>query len=223
MSNPSRVVIFANGALTQPAAALAALSPDDLVIAADGGARHCRQLHILPHVLIGDFDSLTEAEVAAFAEQGCQVIRHAARKDFTDLELALRHARKLGAARVLVFAALGARWDQTLANLLLPAAPGLEAMRIVLADGFQQVELARGGETLTLHGRPGDTVSLIPVGGHAHGVTTAGLEYPLRDETLYLAAARGVSNVLLQESAQVHVREGLLLCVTIHQPPPQEG
>ncbi len=28
-------------------------------------------------------------------------------------------------------------------------------------------------------GRPGDTVSLVPLGGHAHGITTEGLEYPL--------------------------------------------
>ena len=31
---------------------------EDLVIAADGGLRHCRGLEIVPDVILGDFDSL---------------------------------------------------------------------------------------------------------------------------------------------------------------------
>jgi thiamine pyrophosphokinase len=223
LPQPKRVVIFANGSLKGAGAVRPALHPGDLILAADGGARLCRRLGISPHILIGDFDSLSEAELARFEAEGCQVVRHPQRKDYTDLELALRYAQEQGAVEALVFAALGARWDQTLANLLLPAAAGLEAMRIVLADGDQQVRLLRGGETLEILGSPGDILSLVPVGGNALGVTTTGLEYPLQDETLYLAATRGISNVLSGDSAQVQLRAGLILCVTIQQRPHQEG
>jgi thiamine pyrophosphokinase len=212
-----RAVIFANGILNDPSQTLAALQASDLVIAADGGARHCQALGITPEVVIGDFDSLSEDELAALERAGAQVVRFPARKDFTDLELALQHATALGADEILVFAALGARWDQTLANLLLPAAPGLEGVCIRLLDGSQEVALLRPGETHTLAGKPGDTVSLVPLGGHAHGITTDGLEYPLTDGTLYFGATRGISNVLLGERAVVRLEEGLLLCTIIHQ------
>jgi thiamine pyrophosphokinase len=217
LPKPKRAVIFANGVLSHPEAVLRLVESEDLLIAADGGARLCRQLGLIPSVLIGDFDSLDEDEVASLIKSGVQVIRHPRRKDFTDLELALRHAQSLGIREVVVFAALGARWDQTLANLLLPAAAGLAGMRIGLADGSQEVMLLRGGEELVLHGHSGDTVSLVPIGGNATGVTTHGLEYPLQDETLYFGATRGLSNVLLDDGATIYSIGGLLLCVVIHQ------
>ena len=211
-----RAVIFANGTLNDPHQIMAALQPGDLVIAADGGARHCHTLGLLPAVVVGDFDSISKDELAQLEGNGVQVVRYPSRKDFTDLELALQHAVSQNAEEILVFAALGARWDQTLANLLLPAAPGLEHVCIRLLDGPQEIALLRAGETHTLRGQPGDIVSLIPLGGHAYGITTTGLEYPLADGALYFGATRGISNVMLDEQATVRLKDGLLLCTIIH-------
>jgi thiamine pyrophosphokinase len=212
-----RAVIFANGTLNDPHQTLAAIQPGDTLIAADGGARHCRDLDLTPDMVIGDFDSLSAEELAQLEEAGTQVVCYPARKDFTDLELALQHAAALGADEILVFAALGARWDQTLANLLLPAAPGLEHVCIRLLDGPQEIVLLRAGEAHTLSGQAGDIVSLVPLGGHVYGITTTGLEYPLTDGTLYFGATRGISNVMLDEQATVQLKDGLLLCTLIHE------
>ncbi len=212
-----RAVIFANGTLNDPDQTLAAIQPQDMLIAADGGARHCRALGLSPAVLVGDFDSLTEDELDHFEKNGAHVIRYPSRKDFTDLELALQHAVSLGADEILVFAALGARWDQTLANLLLPAAPGLEYVRIRLLDGPQEIALLRAGEVHLLSGQAGDTVSLVPLGGNARGISTTGLEYPLTDDILYFGATRGISNVMLSDRATIQLKDGLLLCTIIHE------
>jgi thiamine pyrophosphokinase len=64
-----------------------------------------------------------------------------------------------------------------------------------------------------LRGQPGEIVSMLPFGGDAHGIRTEGLEYPLRDESLFVGPARGVSNVMLDEEATVLLRQGMLLCV----------
>jgi thiamine pyrophosphokinase len=212
-----RAVIFANGILNDPHQVLAALQEGDILIAADGGARHCRALGLTPAVVIGDFDSLSADELAQLEMDGAQVVRYPARKDFTDLELALQHSVSLGADEILVFGALGARWDQTLANLLLPAAPGLERVCIRLLDGPQEIALLRAGEVHALSGQAGDIVSLVPLGGHAQGITTTGLEYPLTDGTLYFGATRGISNVMLGQQATVRLEDGMLLCTIIHK------
>ncbi len=215
----ARAAIFANGELSDPAAARAALhaggGPPALLIAADGGARHCRALGLTPQVVIGDFDSLDPDDLRALRAAGVEVIEHPRRKDQTDLELALSHAVAAGADDILVFGALGARWDQTLANLLLLAGPGFASARIRLLDGDQQLSLLTPRAPAHIEGRPGDTVSLIPLGGEARGVTTAGLEYPLADGALPFGSTLGVSNVLLGHTATVHLREGLLMCVVI--------
>jgi thiamine pyrophosphokinase len=70
-----------------------------------------------------------------------------------------------------------------------------------------------GRAHLKLDGAAGDLLSLLPIGGNAAGVTTRGLAYPLRDETLYLGRARGVSNVFETERAEIRLRTGLLLVI----------
>ena len=207
-----RAVIFANGQLTRPIL----LQPDDLVIAADGGTHHCLGLGIRPQVVIGDLDSVREDELEELSASGTEIIIYPERKDFTDLELALRHALELGAEEALVLGGLGARWDQTLANLLLPVAPGLERLRIRIADGAQEMLLLRAGEALALPGEVGDTVSLLPLGGPAQGICTQGLEYPLRGETLEFGSTRGISNVIIELPARLSFENGLLLVVVLH-------
>ena len=207
-----RAVIFANGSLNLPVA----LSPGDFIIAADGGAQHCLALGLIPAVVIGDLDSLTPADLEALKAKGAEIVQFPARKDFTDLELAIKHARSSGAEEILILGALGKRWDQTLANVMLPAA--FSDLNIRLVDGNQEFFYLRTGETITVTGSPGDTLSLVPVGGEAQGITTDKLEYPLQGENLPLGSTRGVSNVLLAEAAQISLREGFLLCVVMHQP-----
>ncbi|NMC01277.1 MAG: thiamine diphosphokinase, partial [Chloroflexi bacterium] len=108
--------------------------------------------------------------------------------------------------------AWGGRPDQALANLLLLALPALVGHEVLLAGAGWVIRCLHGGETLTLQGRPGDTVSLLPLGGDAVGVTTAGLAFPLRGETLRFGPARGVSNAMEGEVATVTLGRGLLWC-----------
>ncbi len=212
-----RAVIFANGLLSAPELVQPYLQPGDVIIAADGGAHHCQALGLRPAFVIGDFDSLSPQDLQFFEAQDAKLIRFPVNKDFTDLELALQHACSLGANRILIFGGLGLRWDQTLANVLLPALPAFANVSIVLVDGAQEIALVGRHKLHVISGQPGDTVSFIPISGDISGVTTRGLEYPLKNETLYFGSSRTVSNVLLASEAAIEVEQGLLVCVVIHQ------
>ena len=56
-------------------------------------------------------------------------------------------------------------------------------------------------------------LTLLAVGGPAHGVRTSGLRYPLDGETLHPGSTRGVSNVLDDPVALVTVAQGTVLAV----------
>jgi len=212
-----RAIIFANGEFSHPGRVRALLRPDDLVIAADGGTRHALDAGAPPDVVIGDLDSISPDERARVEAAGSQVIRFSPRKDETDLELALLHAARAGATEIVVLAALGGRLDQTIANLLLLALPELEGLDARIVEGPQTAFLIRAGsagdDAVRIEGEPGDTLSLIPLGGDAVGVTAEGVEWPLHEDTLRFGPARGVSNVLTGDRARVGLRQGLLLCV----------
>ena len=213
-----KVSIFAAGTITNLQSNIVEQQQDKLVIAADGGARHCIALGIKPDVVIGDFDSLVEQDIVILNKMGSRFISYSARKDQTDLELAIQHACEQNASQITIYGALGQRWDQSLANLMLLASPGLDHCQTRLVDGLQEAFLIRSGTKIEIHGQPGDTVSLIPIGGNASGIRTRGLEYALENETLVFAQARGVSNVLSQDKATVELQHGLLVCIVIHKP-----
>ena len=219
-----RAIVVANGELEHPARLKARLLEwgETRVIAADGGLRNCRKLGLVPESIIGDLDSLDPAEVLQLERAGVQLLRRPRQKDETDLELALFRTLELGIAQVVVLGALGGRLDMTLANLLLLAHPRLTELEIRLWSGDQTAWLLRppGGE---VSGRPGDSLSLIALGGEASGVVTEGLEYPLRSETLDLGVPRGVSNVLTASTALVQLKSGLLLAVHTRFPPGRDG
>ena len=77
-------------------------------------------------------------------------------------------------------------------------------MQIDALVGAARVHVIRGERELA--GEPGDLLTLVAVNGPAVGVTTDGLEYPLRGETLEPGSSRGVSNVFAAETARVHGR-----------------
>jgi thiamine pyrophosphokinase len=209
---------MAGGALPHPEEDRLHIHAGDLLLAADGGARHCRALGLRPSVVIGDFDSLDEEDLHHLRASGAELLRHPTRKDQTDLELAVRLALERGARQILILGALGARWDQSLANLLLVGAPGLETADLVIRDGPQEIRTLRAGASLELSGSPGDIVSLIPITGDALGVTTEGLDYPLTRGALRFGSTLGISNSLVGTSARITLEEGLLLCAVIHHP-----
>jgi thiamine pyrophosphokinase len=212
-----RAVIFANGVLDDLLQARANILEGDILIAADGGLKHIQGLGLIPDIIIGDFDSISVQELNRARSSGASIIQHPTRKDFTDLELAIQHAVSLGVKEIVVMGALGKRWDQTLANLLIATEENYAKVDITLLDGNQELRLLQPGQILVLNGQPGDIVSLIPLRGEAGGIITQGLEYPLNNETLYFGATRGVSNVLLGTKATITLRQGLLMVVLIHE------
>jgi len=84
-----RAIIFANGEFPDPQGVRNLLRPDDLIIAADGGTRHALAAGVIPHIVVGDLDSLSPDEQARVEAAGSQIVRFSPRKDETDLELAL--------------------------------------------------------------------------------------------------------------------------------------
>ena len=81
-------VIFANGDASDPEIVRHWTAQADLIIAADGGTRHALSAGVLPQVVIGDLDSLAEADREQLDRSGVQLIVYPTHKDYTDLELA---------------------------------------------------------------------------------------------------------------------------------------
>ena len=114
-------------------------------VAADGGAFALERWKLLPHLIVGDMDSLGDAGVVRFARQGIPVAKFPAAKDESDLELAIAQAIAAGATEVVVLGALGGdRLDHEAANLLLLADTGYDGVRIEARRGALRMRADRG-------------------------------------------------------------------------------
>lgn len=186
-----------------------------LVLAADGGAVTLDSWGVVPQAVIGDMDSVDEGTLARLEARGATIERHPTSKDQTDLELALARAMSNGATEIVVLGAFGgARLDHGLANALLLADPTYAGIALRAVRGATTVSALRGPARRVLAGRPGDSVSLVPL-GDVSDVRSEGLAYPLHGETLSLGRARGVSNEIRAAPAAVSCGTGVLLIIQI--------
>jgi len=205
------VVVFAGGTVQPGTRVDAALSGADLIIAADSGAETALHYGHVPSIVVGDFDSLS-IDTAELEAKGSTLVRASVEKDETDTELALQIALEHGATDITLLGAIGgARFDHTMANILLLADIETVPMRIV--DGPMTCWLLRGPASSSITGQNGDLLSLFPLMSDATGIRTHNLYYPLRGETLHFGRPRGVSNVLTGEQGEVSLESGMLLVI----------
>jgi len=181
------------------------------VVAADEGVDHALALGLRIDVAVGDFDSVSPEGLAAAEAAGARIARHPPEKDATDLELALDEAAALGPRRLLVLGVDGGRLDHLLAALLGLGAERYAAFEVDALLGAASIHVIRGERRL--RGEPGELISLLALHAPAEEVTTAGLLYGLRGETLQPGSSRGVSNAFEAREAHISVGRGVVLAV----------
>ena len=208
-----RAVIFANGKFTASASILSSLREDDLLIAADGGAKYFLAAGLWPNIVIGDMDSLSPSMIQDLKNHGSQMIEYSPEKDQTDLELALTFAVQQGAVEILFLGLLGGRLDQSLANILLLTRNEWKDLNIIVSDEPDTAYLMHDKNTISIQGQPGDIVSLIPLSEMVTDVTTLGLRWPLTQAKLHLGSTLSVSNELVKTTAKIQIGSGKLFLI----------
>lgn len=73
MQNYTRAILFANGDC--PDELGLQISDNDFLIAVDGGLLKLRKLGLQPHLLIGDLDSISAAELDQCEQAGVEILR----------------------------------------------------------------------------------------------------------------------------------------------------
>ena len=184
-------------------------------IAVDGGLQYFRRMLVPPDVLIGDLDSVTPDDLLWAKQHNTLIVQFPAEKDESDFQLALNWVIERQVQQVRIAGGLGGRLDQTLANCFLLLDERLKVLDICFDDGIDEVSLIQ--DRLVVYGQPGDIVSLLPLLGTVLGVTTHRLKYPLSKENLFMHQARGISNVMLEATAAIEVKQGTLLCIHTRQ------
>lgn len=202
-------VIIANGDLEYTSDILNLIKGSQLIISADGGARHLRALDICPHIMIGDFDSIHPDDNAFYLEKQIKTITFPPEKNQTDSELCVEWALDHKATDITLLGVTGTRLDHTLANIFLLKKLAEKKIPARIINRNNEIHMVT--DFIELKGRPGNLLSIVPVTQKVTGITLKGLLYPLVNATMEMGSCLGVSNSFKGNLASVSLEKGILI------------
>lgn len=205
-----RVLIFSGGDLHKQY--LKEIRPSDFLIGADRGALFLIENNYKPDLAVGDFDSISPADLQKVRSGSTQLIDcDPIDKDLTDTELALDLAIKEQPDIILLMGVTGSRLDHTLANIQMMNRVLQHHISCALLDRNNYMTLT--GSSIEVQDRGYKYVSLLPMTPEVTGITLTGFQYPLDNATLKMGESLGISNQLTGSQGTITVEGGLLLVI----------
>ena len=223
MNETKDFIIVANGDFLVKEIIQEAIT-NKVIIALDGAAKKCRCLHIKPHIILGDFDSLSSADkriwgihekLQAHPYPGLEntLIVPADNQDRTDLVKAIQYCDSQHAKRITIICASGGQLDHH-EGAMRALRTEYRKDRPILLHTEQQTLCVAKNEAMTIQGNIGDRCGVI---AFPHGAfSSQGLEYDVTDKVLEFGFSDSTCNALKQPRALITVSGEALIVM-----PPQ--
>lgn len=204
------VAICAGGPLNEVAFSLTA----DKWIGVDRGALYLIDQNIIPHTIVGDFDSVTADEFARISEAVSHVEQFQAEKDETDTDLALLQAIQYVPTEIWLTGVTGGRLDHyeaALRSLYTLQAKHPQIIFKIINPHNEIRFLLPGVHMLTKS--QFKYVSFFAYGETLNKVTLRGFKYETTNEMIEQGTSRFTSNELLAEGS-ISFEGGICLMIS---------
>jgi thiamine pyrophosphokinase len=187
--------------------ALSAIVGDmELVVAADSGLDLALSAGLVPELVVGDMDSLSDRTLLDRFEPS-RLLIFPREKDETDTEIGLRVMLERGCTDITIAGGGGGRLDHGLGIIALFERENPPSRWLT---GKEDIHLVR--REAQFMGWGGSTVSVFPVGERAAEMHSEGLKWPL-DGLEFRRGFAGISNVAVSDRVRVEVGVGRLLVI----------
>ena len=216
-----RYIIVTGGPLPQESAELikelSSSDEDTVLIACDGGCDILARNNIVPDLVVGDMDSISEEGLEFINSHSVFIEKYPVEKDWTDSEIALG---KTGDEEVILVTPDSGRLDHVIANLQLALKFKSEGKKITITDGITYCYPLCGEDSVEIDISKMQkplSVSLVPwdFSRPVTGVTTKGLYYPLENAELNAGSSFSFSNHPTYENGRIaiEIKGGVLLVI----------
>jgi thiamine pyrophosphokinase len=186
---------------------------DGVWVGVDRGVLRLLEQDIEPFKAFGDFDSITQNELAFVRERLHRLEVFPAEKDEIDLELALNWAIEQKPSLVRIFGATGGRMDHMFGAVQL-LYKGLHTDILVqMIDRQNVVSMHVPGCYEVIQDAAYEYISFVPFSNEIRGLTLEGFKYPLTNHTVTWGSTLCISNELIQQRGTFSFATGILMMI----------
>ena len=176
------------------------------IYCADGGANFCYELTLIPKEIYGDLDSIKDEVKKFYQEKDIKFIKFQVEKDYTDSELVLNEIQNKYDI-IYCIAGLGGSIDHELTNInLLAKYPNL----IFISEKEKIFKIDSDSK---FNGMINTKISFVIFSDQVKGLTLKGFKYSIENLDIKKGEARCISNIIVENKANLLIKSGSLLCV----------
>ena len=184
---------------------------DDFIVCADSGYSFAKKAGLTPNLIIGDFDSLKEE-----LPQNTEVVKLNTHKYDTDTEHCVMECIRRGYKDFLLLGSIGGRTDHTFANIATLAFLSEYNYNGIARNNGEEIRILKEG-SYEMNNKKGLIFSVFPYGCESVNVTYKGAEYMLNNKTLTYNVSRGISNVFVDDEAEITINRGRAILLTYYK------
>lgn len=176
------------------------------IYCADGGANICYELNLTPKEIYGDLDSIKDEVKKFYQEKDVEFIKFQVEKDYTDSELVLNEIQNKYDI-IYCIAGLGGSIDHELTNINL-----LDKYSNLIFIS-QKEKIFKIESNYKFNNMINTKISFIIFSDKVKGLTLKGFKYNIENLDIKKGEARCISNVIVENEANLLIKSGSLLCV----------
>ena len=176
------------------------------IYCADGGANICYELGLTPKEIYGDLDSIKNEVKEFYQEKNIKFIKFQVEKDYTDSELILNEIQNKYNV-IYCIAGLGGSIDHELTNINL-----LDKYSNLIFIS-QKEKIFKIESNYKFNNMINTKISFIIFSDKVKGLTLKGFKYNIENLDIKKGEARCISNVIVENEANLLIKSGFLLCV----------
>ena len=176
------------------------------IYCADGGANFCYELTLIPKEIYGDFDSIKNYVKEFYQEKNVKFIKFKVEKDYTDSELLLNEIQNKYDI-IYCIAGLGGNIDHELTNInLLDKYSNL----IFISEKEKIFKIDSDSK---FNDMINTKISFVIFSDEVKALTLKGFKYNIENMDIKKGEARCISNIIIENEANLSIKSGSLLCV----------
>ena len=158
---------------------------EDVIISVDAAITKLEKINVIPHIMVGDFDTLSDDErLKKYTDLSVEIVKHDPVKDFSDSELAVDRAIGEGIRKIAVFGALGKRFDHAFANILILQKYKKLGANITIYDRYNKIYVISNHFTLEREKLWGKYISFFSLEGKNFMEKLEGVKYPIKNRII---------------------------------------